>query len=404
MLSMDFLIHHMLRTSTSRFPDKEALVHNDKRLTYSDLERQVSGFASGLRNAGVERLGRIGVFLNPSIEQVVSILGISKSGGVFVPIHHSLFPDQVDHIINDCSIKGLITDKSKLSGLKSIINNSTSLEFIIVLNDGKSSDIKQPAYDFEKLCETTSLSPWRDAGIEKDLAAILYTSGSTGKPKGVMLSHANIMAGASIVSTYLEITDSDRTLAALPFSFDAGLNQLMTTIQQGGTLVLINFLFADDIVRMLKKESITALAGVPTLWSLLAHSAAMHQNHLPYFRYITNTGGALPQNVLASLRKRLLTTKIYLMYGLTEAFRSTYLPPEELDLRPTSIGMAIPNTEILVINDNGERCRPGEVGELVHYGPTVSLGYWGDPKLTSRVLRPYPFPLPGLIENGKACY
>jgi len=191
----------------------------------------------------------------------------------------------------------------------------------------------------------------------------------------------------------------------LPFSFDAGLNQLMTAFQQGATLVLINFVFAREVVQLLLKERISGLAGVPTLWSLLAQpSSGLHKQPFPHLRYITNTGGAMPLSVLAVLRKALPTTRIFLMYGLTEAFRSTYLPPEELDRRPTSMGKAIPDTEILVINEKGNLCKPGEVGELVHRGPTVSLGYWGRPEDTNRVLRPNPLLSRELGDCERVCY
>jgi acyl-CoA synthetase (AMP-forming)/AMP-acid ligase II len=183
------------------------------------------------------------------------------------------------------------------------------------------------------------------------------------------------------------------------------MNQLMTSVQQGGTLVLINFLFAKEIVAMMVKERISGLAGVPTLWSLLAqHHSTLEKTPLPSLRYITNTGGAMPQNVLATLRKALPATRIFLMYGLTEAFRSTYLPPEELDRRPTSMGKAIPDTEILVVNDKGALCAPGEIGELVHRGPTVSMGYWGQPETTNNVLRPNPLLPPQLGDCERVCY
>jgi acyl-CoA ligase (AMP-forming) (exosortase A-associated) len=302
-------------------------------------------------------------------------------------------------------MRGLITTQTKLGSLASVLENIPSLDFIVAVQDGESSSLSIPLQDFDELCALDSPDRWRDMAIEKDLAAILYTSGSTGKPKGVMLSHANVMAGASIVSTYLEITDAERILAVLPFSFDAGLNQLMTAFQRGSTLVVMAFVFAREIVQVLLKEKITGLAGVPTLWSLLAQpNSTLQKQYLPHLRYITNTGGAMPQTVLATLRTALPTTKIFLMYGLTEAFRSTYLPPEELDRRPTSMGRAIPDTEILVINENGKLCEPGEIGELVHRGPTVSMGYWGQPELTAKVLRPHPFLPPQLEADEKVCY
>jgi acyl-CoA synthetase (AMP-forming)/AMP-acid ligase II len=220
-----------------------------------------------------------------------------------------------------------------------------------------------------------------------------------------MLSHANVVAGSLIVSTYLEIKENERILAVLPFSFDAGLNQLMTAFQQGAAIVLINFVFAREIVQTLLKERITGLAGVPTVWSLLAQpNSTLQKQPLPDLRYITNTGGAMPQTVLSVLRQALPTTKIFLMYGLTEAFRSTYLAPEELDRRPTSMGKAIPNSEILVLNEQGQLCKPGEVGELVHRGPTVSMGYWGRTEDTNRALRANPLLPPQLGDCERVCY
>src|SRR5262245_18969429 len=401
---MDFLVYHMLQQSAKRAPGKEALVHGEERLTYREVAQRVAGLAEGLRQAGLERGDRVGIHLDPSVAQVVSIFGVSQAGGVFVPLNPLLFPDQIAHITNGCRVKGLITSASKLGTLAGVLDRLASLEFLVVVGDAEPPAVSLPRHDFAALCGL-SLRPRRDDTIEKDLAPILYTSGSTGKPKGVMLSHAQIMAGASIVSTYLEITDADRILAVLPFSFDAGMNQLMTAFQQGGTIILITFVFARDIVRTLAKERVTGLAGVPTLWTLLAQpSSSLQKTALQYLRYVTNTGGRLTQPVLPTPRGALPGTKIVLMYGLTEAFRSTYLPPEELDRRPTSMGKAIPNTEILVVNEEGKRCKPGEVGELVHRGPTVSLGYWGQPELTARVLRPHPFLPPELGGEEKVCY
>jgi acyl-CoA ligase (AMP-forming) (exosortase A-associated) len=286
-----------------------------------------------------------------------------------------------------------------------VLSQIPSLEFIIVKGEDDVPQVGLPCLQFDELCQLAPFENTSEQVIDKDLAAILYTSGSTGKPKGVMLSHANIVAGSSIVSTYLEITQNERILAVLPFSFDAGLNQLMTAFHQGGTIVLINFVFAREIVQALLKERITGLAGVPTVWSLLAQpNSTLQKQPLPDLRYITNTGGAMPQTVLGVLRKALPTTQIFLMYGLTEAFRSTYLPPEELDRRPTSMGKAIPNTEIIVVNEHGERCKPGEVGELVHRGPTVSMGYWGRPEDTSKALRPNPLRVAQLSDFEKVCY
>jgi acyl-CoA ligase (AMP-forming) (exosortase A-associated) len=402
---MDFLIWHLLRDSVRRNPDKEALVHGEQRLSYRDLARRTAGLATALRNFGAKRGERVGIYLEASVPQVISIFGVSQSEAVYVPINTLLHPEQVMHIARDCGMKALITTPAKVQALAEVIPQIPSLEFLIVTGEGALPELQLPVYRFDDSCATEPPVVWKEASIEKDLAAILYTSGSTGKPKGVMLSHANVIAGSRIVSTYLGISESERILAVLPFSFDAGMNQLMTAFEKGGTLVLINFTFAREIVQVLLKERITGLAGVPTLWSLLAQpNSTLSKQPMTDLRYITNTGGAMPQAVLKVLRELLPTTKIFLMYGLTEAFRSTYLPPEELDRRPTSMGKAIPDTEILVLNDKGEICKPGEPGELVHRGPTVSLGYWNRPEDTARALRPNPLLPPELGDCERVCY
>lgn len=402
---MDFLIWHLLRDSVRRNPDKEALVHGEQRLTYRDVARRTAGLATALRNFGAKRGERVGIYLEASVAQVISIFGVSQSEAVYVPINTLLHAEQVMHIARDCGMKALITTPAKVQALVEVIPQIPSLEFLIVTGEGSLPDLQLPAYRFDDSCAIELPAVWKEASIEKDLAAILYTSGSTGKPKGVMLSHANVIAGSRIVSTYLGITESERILAVLPFSFDAGMNQLMTAFEKGGTLVLINFTFAREIVQALVKERITGLAGVPTLWSLLAQpNSTLSKQPMSDLRYITNTGGAMPQAVLKVLRELLPTTKIFLMYGLTEAFRSTYLPPEELDRRPTSMGKAIPDTEILVLNDKGEICKPNEPGELVHRGPTVSLGYWNRPEDTAQALRPNPLLPPELGACERVCY
>jgi acyl-CoA ligase (AMP-forming) (exosortase A-associated) len=395
----------MLRASASRFPVKEALVDKEMRLSYESVAKQVTGLAQGLRQAGLRRGDRTGIYLETSVLQALSIFGVSQAGGVFVPINSLLFPEQVAHIARDCQMRGLITTREKLASLSVILKHVPALDFVVVTGAGSNVEISQAVFDLDECFALAAQQNWRDWGIGKDLAAILYTSGSTGKPKGVMLSHEQVMAGSSIVSDYLRITSSDRIVGVLPLSFDAGLNQLMTAIQQGGTYVPMTFVFAPDITKMLQRENITGMGGVPTLWSLMAQTnSSLSKMALPHLRYITNTGGRMPQTVLNALRKALSKTQVFLMYGLTEAFRSTYLPPEELDRRPTSMGKAIPNTEILVVNEQGQPCKPGETGELVHRGPTVSMGYWGQPELTARVLKPPPFLPRELGDSEKVCY
>jgi len=380
-------------------------VHGNQRLTYAQVARECAGLATSLRAAGVKRGERVGIYLEASVPQVISIFGVSQTEAVYVPINSLLHAEQVMHIARDCGMKALITTAAKAAALAEVLSQIPSLDLLVLVGLGEAPNVSQKVLGFERLCAAEPPAKWSESSIEKDLAAILYTSGSTGRPKGVMLSHANVVAGSRIVATYLEITETERILAVLPFSFDAGMNQLMTAFEKGGTLVLINFTFAREIVQVLIKERITGLAGVPTLWSLLAQpNSTLNRQPLADLRYFTNTGGAMPQSVLKVLRQFLPTTRIFLMYGLTEAFRSTYLSPEELDRRPTSMGKAIPDTEILVLNEEGQPCKPGEPGELVHRGPTVSLGYWNRPEETARTLRPNPLLPPEMGDCERVCY
>jgi acyl-CoA ligase (AMP-forming) (exosortase A-associated) len=228
------------------------------------------------------------------------------------------------------------------------------------------------------------------------MAAILYTSGSTGRPKGVVLSHRNMMAGAKSVAAYLQNHREDALLAALPLSFDAGFSQLTTAFHAGARVVLINYLMPRDVINAVVREQVTGLTAVPPLWIQLSQLEwpASVTHHL---RYIANTGGRMPRETLKRLRSMLPRTRPYLMYGLTEAFRATYLPPEEVDRRPDSIGKAIPNAEVLVLRDDGTPCGPNEPGELVQRGALVAMGYWNDPEKTAERFRPLPGREPGLV-------
>jgi acyl-CoA ligase (AMP-forming) (exosortase A-associated) len=232
--------------------------------------------------------------------------------------------------------------------------------------------------------------------IDVDMAAILYTSGSTGQPKGVVLSHRNMVAGAKSVASYLDNNPDDTLLAALPLSFDAGFSQLTTAFHAGARVVLINYLLPKDVINALASERVTGLTGVPPLYIQLSQ-LQWPDSITEHLRYFANTGGRMPLQTLTTLRGKLPRTKPYLMYGLTEAFRSTYLPPEEVDRRPDSIGKAIPNAEILVLREDGSACGPNEIGELVHRGALVGMGYWNDPEKTAERYKPLPGRESGLV-------
>lgn len=385
----------LLENAALRDERHVAIVDEGRRYSYGALRRASHVVATALRARGVRRFDRVGVLLDKSWEAVVALLGVATSGAAFVPISTALRPAQVEHIARDCGVRLLLTSR-KAAALRAGVDAPA-----LLLEDGALVDERSGA--LARLDD--DVPPLSPVAIETDLGAILYTSGSTGKPKGIMLSHRNLVAGAQIVSTYLGNTAEDRVLSVLPFHFDYGLSQLTTMVRVGGTLVLQRSLLPGDILRGLREHDITGLAGVPSVWTLVLQSErSLREQPLTSLRYLSNSGGMIPSTNLARLKAALPTTDIVLMYGLTEAFRSTYLPPSELHRGPACIGKAIPNTEIFVVTPDGRECGPGEVGELVHRGPTVALGYWGAPEKTAAVYRPNPLAPPELREHDRVVY
>jgi acyl-CoA ligase (AMP-forming) (exosortase A-associated) len=378
MTASPYLLHHLLEGAGSAC-DRLAVIDGERSLSYGDAAAAARRCAVALLRHGLKRGDRVVIFLPRGLEECWAIFGVSRASGVFIPVNVLLRAQQVRHIVVDSGARIVITSEALSTNLAEALDGLAGVRVLLVEQIARES--------------THDLRPDTGAAcIGEDLAAILYTSGSTGSPKGVMLSHRNLLAGTRIVRTYLNITQHDRILSILPFSFDYGLNQLLTVVEQKAVIIIFSFKLGDDIVRALRDHSITGLAGVPTIWAILTKAAPLlAKTPLPALRYITNSGGSVPSATVKRLRALLADTQIYLMYGLTEAFRSTYLPPEEVDRRPTSIGKAIPECEIFAVTPDGSRARPGEPGILVHRGPTVSLGYWNRPEDTARVLRPHPF-------------
>ena len=355
-----------------------------------DLYEKCMQWAGLLCDIGVKPGDRVGIYLKKSLEEVGFIFAVACAGAVFVNIHPSNKAQQLNHIIKDCDIQVLVSSPELIRALGSALGG-LSVKHIIMTGDPKGLAFSGKIHKISDNITTAMSDSQRPRIIDADFATILYTSGSTGKPKGIVQTHGNLIEGAEIISTYVRNTSNDRVLSLLPFSFDYGLNQLLSGIFVGFQLVLAAYLFPLDILKLLQKEKITGLAGVPTIWiDLLGVLEKYPDADLPNLRYITNSGGKLFKPTVEKLSSRLTSTDIYLMYGLTEAFRSTYLPPEQVKIRPESIGKAVPNVEIIVVNDAGEICKPNEVGELVHRGALISKGYWGDPEKTNKILRPNP--------------
>ena len=337
------------------------------------------------------------------LPSVFSFFGAAMAGGVFVPVNPLLKPEQVGYILQDCNVRILVTSSDRLKQLGETLDQCHDLQHVILV------DNKMP----ETAPKLQSCVTWDDfinnsgkrchSRSDTDMVSILYTSGSTGKPKGVVLSHKNMVAGAKSVAQYLKNTSDDRLLAVLPFSFDYGFSQLSTAFSVGAQTILIDYLLPRDVIKAVAKYQITGLAGVPPLWNQLG-ALEWSEESANSLRYMTNSGGAMPKTTLSSLRKNLAKSDFYLMYGLTEAFRSTYLPPSEIDKRPDSMGKAIPNAEVMVVREDGSSCAPGEPGELVHRGSLVGMGYWNDPEKTAERYKPAPSKVPGLVLDELAVW
>ena len=380
-------LHQIVTDMAARRPDAPALTYKDDTVTYGELSEQVGGFASGLQAIGLQRGERVAVYLDKRIETVVSIFGTSAAGGVFVPVNPVLKAQQVTYILNDCAVRVLVTTAERLELLRDELVQ-TSVEHVVVLGDAPEAAAGGEALSaWDAFAGDTPAS--EPSVIDVDMAAILYTSGSTGKPKGVVLSHRNVLTGGASVSQYLGNHEGDVILAALPLSFDAGFSQLTTAFTVGAHVVLVNYLLARDVVRLCAKHGVTGLTAVPPLWIQLTEQE-WPAEATRSLRYFANTGGRMPKSTLRKLREIFPQAKPFLMYGLTEAFRSTYLDPAEVDRRPDSIGKAIPNAEILVVRPDGTRCEPGEEGELVHRGALVAMGYWNDSERTAERFKPAP--------------
>ena len=391
-MSDAYLLHDLITLATARAPQAVALTYNKQNWQYSELQTAVTCFANGLMALGLRRTERVAVYLEKRFEMVVTCFGSAAAGTVFVPLNPLLKPEQVRYILQDCGVRVLVTSPDRLALLAPELAQCPELRHVVLTEAQTQAPAAAPATQLP-------VTVWADLlaapacpahrVIDTDVLSILYTSGSTGRPKGVVLSHRNMVAGAKSVASYLGNHSDDTLLAALPLSFDAGFSQLTTAFYAGARVVLLNYLLPRDVLKAMEREGVTGLTAVPPLYiqlSALDWPDAINQR----LRYFANTGGRMPRETLQVLRGKVPKAKPFLMYGLTEAFRSTYLPPEEVDRRPDSIGKAIPNAEILVLREDGVECGPNEPGELVHRGALVGLGYWGDAEKTAERYKPLP--------------
>lgn len=392
-------VEKFLEASAERFPGKTVLVVGARRITYAELDAQANRLAHALRKRGVNRGDRVVIFQKNTIEAVVSIFATLKADAIFCVVNASTKADKLAYILGNCRAKAVLTQAEIVKVAATAVEQSPSVAFTMVAGLGG-----QPATPFLKMEDEIAASPAEkplQQGIDHDLAMIIYTSGSTGFPKGVMMTHANIVTAATSITTYLENKPEDIVLSVLPLSFDYGLYQAIMVVKFGGTLILEeSFAFPQLILNKLAAEKVTGLPLVPTAAAILLQMRDLKPGSFPHLQYITNTAAALPPAHIERLQELFPTARIYSMYGLTECKRCTYLPPSELKRRPGSVGKAIPNTEVYVVDSDGKRVGPGVVGELVIRGEHVMQGYWENQAATDKCLRPGENPWEKVLYSG----
>jgi long-chain acyl-CoA synthetase len=397
------LVHDFLHESAIRFPDKVALVCQGRRLTYGGLENAANRLAHALRELGVGHGDRVAVYLNNSVELVVGIFGVLKAGGVFVVINRNAKADKVLYVTRNCGATVLFADNRAIRPdfLWRLLHEVPSLRNVVRCSASGQTQLETGRlWDFNHIQSRFPATRLLNSASDFGLACLIYTSGTMGEPKGVMCEHGNVVFVTRAIVRYLGNVADDVVLSVLPLASSYGLYQLMASMLAGSTLLLEqSFAFPVQTLQTMARERVTGFAGVPTIYSTLL---GMELNHfdLPSLRYLTNAAAGLPVEHVRRLRQIFPKVDLFLMHGLTEAGRTMYLPPDQVDARPGSSGTALPGTELWLEDESGRRLGPGQTGELVIRGPHVMRGYWGDPELTRERFRPGPLPGERLCYSG----
>ena len=374
---------NMLTQAAAARGDACAIADSERYTTYAQLAARAGAFAVTLRARGLKPNDRVGIFLDRTADAAAAFFGVVAAGGIAININETLKPAQIDYMLEKSGTRMLISDADMLGRLPRPLDTAAQMVDRSNVVEGMPLDVVER--------------------LTGDVAQIIFTSGSTGAPKGVAISHGNLWAVMESVTSYLSIESSDRIISLLPFSFVYGLNQLLCAVGRSATLVIERSPLPLQMVNTVREKRITLLAAVPPLWAQLQRVADFREM-LPDLRVMTNAGGRLQVDVVRALREVQPNAKLFLMYGLTEVLRSTFLAPDQVDHRRDSIGRAIPGSEVFVMREDGTPCDVDEIGELVHRGPTVALGYWNDAVATERVFRSNPMRASGIPDSERVVF
>lgn len=395
------LLHDFLSDTARRLPDKVALVCGEERMTFRELEARSNALAQTLVDGGVARGDRVLVFCDGPLHTCVGFWAALKANAVVSVLHPQTRTEKLAYYLNDSRAKALLGQSSLALALVPALEKARHLALAVVEGDLPITP-KVPTVPWRQIGARASPPPRRC--LDVDLAALVYTSGSTGDPKGVMLTHRNMITAACSVASYLRAAEEDVVLSVLPLSFDYGLYQLIMACLTGARLVLErSFAYPAQVLATLEREQVTTFPGVPTVFAILLEMQRIWSYDFTGVRCVTNTAAALPLKHITGLRQLFPNARLYSMYGLTECKRCTYLPPEDLDRKPLSVGIPIPNTEAWIVDEQDRRLPPNQVGQLVIRGATVMRGYWEKPLETAQKLRPGPLPGEQVLYTGDLC-
>ena len=387
-----------LKLSVERRFDAEAIVHRGRRISYGHLWHEVCALAAFLKERGLGREARVAILLENSPEYVAAYYGTLMAGGIAVGLSTATKARDLVNWLAHSGASWVIVDAQhpELDEVMGAAN--PMLQFIGV---GGDRPLIKPLARWDDIMATAEVRPYSFDRLEPEQrAAIIYTSGTTGRPKGVTLSHRNLASNVESILAYLELTPEDRCLNVLPFYYSYGASVLHVHLAVGATLVLENSLvYVHNVVGQMSVERITGFSGVPSTYALILSRVQLHTYDLSCLRYMTQAGGAMAPAHIKRLKEQIPHVRFFVMYGQTEATaRLAYLPPEKLEQKLGSAGIAIPNVRLEIRDGKGKEVPRGTVGEIYAHGPNIMAGYWNDSQATAEAIRD------GWLRTGDIAY